>query len=82
MEPDQELHSFPYEAVIGGIQHFYRITENEDRFGIEQDGKVIAMVRNDAGKWVQLSGAPMSKELLESICDHIESHYKRQELDK
>jgi hypothetical protein len=76
MEPKQELHSFPYQAVIGGASHFYRLTENKDQFGIEQDGKVIATVRNDASKWVQLSGAPMSKELLESICNHIESHYK------
>jgi hypothetical protein len=75
MEPDQELHSFPYEAVIGGAAHFYRITENQGRFGIEQDGVFIATVEKEAGKWKQVSGKSISSELLKSICVHIESHY-------
>ena len=35
MEPEEELQSFPYDAVIGGRKHHYRITENEHRFGID-----------------------------------------------
>ncbi|WPU95555.1 hypothetical protein SNE25_08470 [Mucilaginibacter sabulilitoris] len=75
MEPEEELHSFPYDAIISGIKHHYRITENEHQFGIEQDGLVIATVKNKAGHWQQLSGDPLRRKLLESICDHIEAHY-------
>lgn len=75
MEQDEKINSFPYEATVGGICHYYRITENEGAFGIEQDGLVIATVQNAAGQWQQVSGRPMSKELLDSICDHIEGHY-------
>jgi hypothetical protein len=76
MEPEEQLHSFPYEAQIGGVQHYYRITENNGSFGIEQDGVVIATVEHSAGKWLQLSGKPLTAELLESICNHIESHHE------
>ena len=76
MEPadDEELHSFPYEATIGGKTHFYRITQQHEKFGIEQDGVVIAEVAYTEN-WQQFSGKPLNKELLESIGDHIEAHY-------
>jgi hypothetical protein len=74
MEPEEELHSFPYDATISGKEHHYRITQNEKNFGIEQDGVVIAEVALGV-QWEQLSGEPLSKELLDSICDHIEAHY-------
>jgi hypothetical protein len=74
MKPKEELHSFPYDATIGGKEHHYRITQNEENFGIEQDGVVIAEVALGV-QWMQLSGEPLSKELLDSICDHIEAHY-------
>jgi hypothetical protein len=35
---------------------------------------VIAEVALGA-QWQQLSGEPLSKDLLDSICDHIETHY-------
>lgn len=73
MEPEEELYSFPYRETIGGVEHNYRITENGDRYGIEQDGMVIAEVAYDE-RWQQLSGKPLSQELLYSIGDHIESH--------
>ncbi len=75
MEPDEQLHSFPYDATISGKEHHYRITEDAQRFGIEQDGVVTTTVENKNGHWTQLSGEPISGELLESICDHIEAHY-------
>jgi hypothetical protein len=74
MEPEEELHSFPYDATIGGKEHHYRITQNKENFGIEQDGVVIAEVALGV-QWQQLSGEPLSKELLDSVCDHIEAHY-------
>ncbi|HTD99020.1 MAG TPA: hypothetical protein VK668_07015 [Mucilaginibacter sp.] len=76
MEPqeEQELHSFPYQASIGGKEHFYRITQQQEKYGIEQDGVVIAEVAH-GDRWQQLSGEPLGKELLESICDHIEAHF-------
>jgi hypothetical protein len=73
MEPDEELYSFPYDANIPGKEHHYRITQNDEKYGIEQDGVVIAEVVY-ADHWKQISGEPLSKELLKSICDHIESH--------
>lgn len=76
MDPKEELNSFPYEATVAGEEHHYRLTENEGAFGIEQDGVVIAKVENKEGHWTQLSGEPLSKELLHSICDHIEAHYR------
>ena len=74
MEPEEELHSFPYDEMIDGIGHNYRITENGDRYGIEQDGVVIAEVAHD-DLWKQLSGEPLAEKVLESICRHIEAHY-------
>lgn len=74
MEPEEELQSFPYDATIAGKEHHYRITQDEEKYGIEQDGVVIAEVAHD-DDWRQLSGEPLSKELLDSICDHIEAHY-------
>lgn len=76
MEQDAKITSFPCETTIGGNCRYYRTTENEAVFGIEQDGIVIAMVQKKAsGHWQQLSGKPMHKELLDSISDHIEAHY-------
>jgi hypothetical protein len=74
MEPGEELHSFPYDATIGGTEHHYRITQNEQHYGIEQDGVVIAEVTR-ADQWQQISGEQLSEHLLESICDHIEAHH-------
>jgi hypothetical protein len=75
MEQEEELHSFPYDATIDGAEHHYRLTQNETHYGIEQDGVVIATVQNRTGTWQQLSGEPPSRELLESICAHIEAQY-------
>jgi hypothetical protein len=36
MRPDEELRSFPYDATVAGIEHHYRITENEESFGIDR----------------------------------------------
>jgi hypothetical protein len=74
MEQEEELHSFPYEATVNGQDHYFRITQNDDKYGIEQDGVVIAEVEHGE-RWQQINGQPLSKELLESICDHIEAHY-------
>lgn len=75
MEPDEQLQSFPYDATIRGKEHHYRITEDEYRFGVEQDGIVIAVLENRDGFWKQVSGPDLENDLLESICDHIEAHY-------
>lgn len=74
MEQEEELHSFPYEATIGGRKHAYRITQDNDKYGVEQDGLVIAEISHGE-QWQQLSGKPLEKELLQSICDQIEAHY-------
>lgn len=76
MEPDQELHSFPYDASFGGKEHHYRITQDQAHYGVEQDGVVIATVGHREDACVQLSGAPLHPELLTSICDHIEAQYE------
>lgn len=73
-EEEQEMHSFPYEATVDGKDHFYRITQQHEKYGVEQDGVVIAELAHEDG-WRQLSGTALSKKLLESICDHIEAHY-------
>ncbi|SDF28751.1 hypothetical protein SAMN05216464_115125 [Mucilaginibacter pineti] len=75
MEPEQELNSFPYDAMVAGKEHHYRLTENEGSFGVEQDGVVIATVQNVGRGWKQTSGVPLSEELLKSICAHIQSHH-------
>jgi hypothetical protein len=74
MEPEQELHSFPYDAIIGSVEHHYRITQNDKKYVVEQDGVVIAEVAHVV-HWSQLSGEPLSKEVLEDICEHIEAHF-------
>jgi len=72
MGQDEELKSFPYEATVGGHTHFYRITHALGSYGIEQDGVVVAELKND-GQWQQLSGEPLHPEVFASICSHIES---------
>jgi hypothetical protein len=74
MEPAEELNSFAYNQHIAGIEHSYRITQNEEKYGIEQDGVIIAELRHDS-RWHQLSGAQLDPEVMESICDQIEAHY-------
>ncbi|MEZ2338766.1 hypothetical protein AB6735_24160 [Mucilaginibacter sp. RCC_168] len=68
------MHSFPYDATIDGIEHHFRITQNHSSYGIEQDGVVIGEVAH-FDNWQQTTGEPLSKKLLDSICEHIESHY-------
>jgi hypothetical protein len=53
MEPDEELHSFPYAETIGGVEHNYRITKNDENHGIEKDGVVIAEIAHGE-HWQQL----------------------------
>jgi hypothetical protein len=74
MEPEEELHSFPYSETVEGVEHNYRITENGTHYGVERDGVVIAEVSHN-DQWKQISGDPLSEELRRSICEHIESHY-------
>ena len=74
MEQEYELHSFPYSETVDGVEHNYRITQNVDRYGVEKDGVVIAELNHDSG-WKQLSGEKLSKELTDSICNHIESYF-------
>jgi hypothetical protein len=74
MESEEELHSFPYSETIDGVEHNYRITQNDEKYGIEKDGVNIAEVEH-GDRWKQLSGEPLTRELLESICDQIEAHY-------
>ena len=73
MEPEDELNSFPYDATVGGTEHHYRITQNDGKYGIEQDGVVIAEV-SYGDCWQQVAGKPLSNELLQSICNHIAAH--------
>lgn len=54
MEPNEELNSFPYDATIGATEHHYRITQDHEKYGIDQDGVVIAEVAHGDG-WEQLS---------------------------
>jgi hypothetical protein len=75
MEQEEELHSFPYDTSIPGTEHHYHITQKEHHYGIEQDGVVIAAVQTVSGSWKQVSGEPLSRELLNSICAHIQSHH-------
>jgi hypothetical protein len=74
MEQVEEMHSFPYSERFGGIEHNYRITENGNKYVIEQDGLIIAEVSHE-DTWLQVSGEPMNTALLESIRQHIEAHY-------
>jgi hypothetical protein len=70
-----ELNSFSYEAYVGGKEHFCRITQQYEKYGVEQDGIIIAGVQyNDA--WQQVSGEPRSREMVNCICDHIEAQYQ------
>jgi hypothetical protein len=75
MEQEEELHSFPYNETINGIEHNYRITQNEEKYGIEKDGINIAEIEHGE-HWKQLTGEPLKKQLLDSICDQIETHYR------
>lgn len=74
MEAEEELHSFPYDATIAGTEHHYRITQDHEKYGVEQDGVLIAEVAHN-DDWQQISGKHLGKELLESICAHIEAKY-------
>ena len=66
MKPEDELHSFSYSETVDGVEHNYRITQDEDRYGIEKDGVVIAEL-SDESSWKQLSGAKLSKEWLKAF---------------
>jgi hypothetical protein len=75
MESEEELHSFQFCQEASGVEHDYRITEKANHiFGVEKDGIVVAEVTNGT-HWIQLSGKPLDKELLQKICDRIEDHY-------
>jgi hypothetical protein len=63
----------PVRAIIDGKEHYDRITQNDAKYGIGEGGAVIAEVAHRDG-WQQLTGSPLSKALLESICEHIASH--------
>lgn len=69
----EKLNSFPYREMIDGVEHNYRITQNNNRYGVERDGLVIAEVIYDK-HWRQLSGKQLGKALQESIYKHIEAH--------
>jgi hypothetical protein len=75
MDLQEQLQSFPFDATVNGTEHHYRITVNEHHFRIEQDGVMIATLQNKEGNWMQLSGTSFGKELLESLCDHIDAYY-------
>jgi hypothetical protein len=72
---NEEIHSFYFKDTISGVEHDYRITENETHFGIEKDGVIIAKVRRNED-WEQISGEPLPLEVLNKIYDRIKDHYE------
>jgi hypothetical protein len=69
----EPLDSFTFTEHSGGIEHHYRVTDNEGHFGIEKDGKFIAVIEQNEG-WEQIDGEPLDKEVLNMITSRIESH--------
>ena len=78
MDPEEELHSFAFSETVNGVEHNYRITLNEEKYGVEKDGVVIAEVAH-GDSWEQITGQPLGKELTETICNQIESHLIKNE---
>ncbi len=50
----EELHSFTFNQVVNNVEHNYRITENEEKFGVEKDGIIIAELSHKE-KWYQVN---------------------------
>jgi hypothetical protein len=59
----EPLDSFTFTEHSKGIEHHYRVTDNEVHFGIEKDGKVIAVIEHN-DEWEQIDGEPLEAELL------------------
>ncbi|SEO08787.1 hypothetical protein SAMN05192574_105256 [Mucilaginibacter gossypiicola] len=69
----EPLDSFTFTENSGGIEHHYRVTDNEGHFGIEKDGKVIAVIEHNE-EWEQIDGEPLEAEVLNNITSRIEQH--------
>lgn len=72
----EEIDSFYFKETISGIEHDYRITQNEGYYGVEYDGEIIAELQlNDYEGWMQSAGVPLPQNLIEMIGQKIEDHY-------
>jgi hypothetical protein len=69
------LHSFFFNETVEGVEHFYRINENEGHFGIEKDGHIIAEIQNNE-VWEQTSGEPLPPDVIAKLAARIEDHYE------
>ena len=52
--------------TLTGKEHDYRITMNDCKYSVEQDGILVAEIQYDE-TWKQISGEPLSDEIVESI---------------
>ncbi|MET3606947.1 hypothetical protein ABIC74_000789 [Mucilaginibacter rubeus] len=69
----EPLDSFTFTEHSGGIEHHYRVTDNEGHFGIEKDGKVIAVIEHNED-WEQIDGELLDAETLNMITSRIGRH--------
>lgn len=67
----EPLDSFVFTEVSDGIEHFYRVTDNEGHFGIEKDGILIAVIEHYED-WKQTEGEPLDDKLFYNIVLKIE----------
>ena len=75
MDMDSEsLESFYFKEVVAGKEHDYRITMNDCKYSIEQDGKLVAEIHcNEI--WEQISGDTIPPDVVEFIGEKIEAYF-------
>jgi len=71
---DHHLDSFFFKKTVDGIEHDYRITDMEGKFGIEKDGVVIAEIERNEN-WDQVAGDHLPEKLFDMLVQRIENHY-------
>ncbi|RFZ85167.1 hypothetical protein DYU05_06085 [Mucilaginibacter terrenus] len=71
----ENMDSFVFNETVDGVEHFYRITQSDGSFGVEKDGYVIAELEHEED-WIQISGMPLSEEVINKLAARIEDHYE------
>lgn len=68
------MHQFEVKTNYYGDKVTITVIENEGHFGIEVDGKLLAVVQHNE-EWEQVSGEPLPKPVLAELVDAIENYY-------
>jgi hypothetical protein len=71
----ENLESFYFKDTVDGTEHDYRLTCNDGKYEVENDGLLIAELAFFED-WKQVSGEPLTDSVLAAITEKIENHNK------